>query len=59
MKKQLILQLLDKLPDEIDIEQFIDKFIILKKIEDAEERLASGQGVDHAGARRRLQAWLR
>lgn len=59
MHKQAIQQVLDELPDEVDVDQLLDRIILLEKIEEAERRIAAGEGVGHDEAKQRLEAWLR
>jgi hypothetical protein len=59
MQKQAIQQVLDELPDEVDVDQLLDRIILLEKIEEAERRIAAGEGVSHDEAKQRLEAWLR
>lgn len=58
MQKQAIQQVLDKLPDEVDVDLLLDQIILLEKIEAAEQRLKAGEGVGHAEAKERMDAWL-
>ncbi len=56
--KQAIQQVLDSLPDEVDIDQLFDRIILLEKIEAAEQRLRDGDGIPHDEAKKRMAAWL-
>ena len=59
MQKQAIQQVLDELPDEVDVDQLLDRIIVLEKIDEAERRLAAGEGVSHEQARQRFEPWLK
>ena len=59
MQKQTIQQVLDELPDDVDVDHLLDRIILLEKIDDAEKRLAAGEGVEHDEAKRRLASWLK
>jgi len=59
MQKQSIQQVLDELPDDVDVDLLLDRIILLEKIDDAEKRLAAGEGVEHEEAKRRLAPWLK
>jgi hypothetical protein len=59
MQKQAIQHVLDELPDEVDVDLLLDRIVLLEKIEDAERRLAAGEGVGHEEAKRRLATWLK
>jgi hypothetical protein len=58
VQKQAIQHVLDELPDDVDVEVLLDRIIFLEKIEEAEKRLAAGQGVSHDDARRRFESWV-
>jgi hypothetical protein len=58
MQKQAIQQVLDELPEEIDVDVLFDRIILLEKIEAAERRLAAGEGVTHEQAKARMASWL-
>ena len=59
MEKRRIQQLLDTQPDKLDIDEFVERLYLLRKIELAEEELARGEGVPHEAASQRLAAWLK
>jgi hypothetical protein len=59
MQKQAIQKVLDQLPEDVDVDVLLDRIILLEKIEDAERRLAAGQGISHDEAQRRFEAWLK
>lgn len=59
MQKQAIQDIIDELPEEIDVDAFLDRLILLEKLQAAEERLKAGEGVSHEEARQRLQSWLK
>ena len=59
MQKQAIQQVLDELPDDVDVDQLLDRIILLEKIEEAEQRLAAGEGVSHEEAQQRFETWLK
>jgi hypothetical protein len=59
MQKQAIQQVLDELPEDVDIDLLLDRIILLEKVEQAEKRLAAGQGVSHEQAKQRLERWLK
>jgi hypothetical protein len=59
MQKQAILQVLEKLPDNVDVDELLDCIILMEKIVQAESRLAAGEGVSHDQAKQRLEGWLK
>jgi hypothetical protein len=59
VQKQTIQQVLDELPEDIDVDVLLDRIILLEKIDEAEKRLAAGEGVSHDEAKRRMESWLK
>ena len=59
MQKQAILQVLDQLPEEVDVDELLDRIILMEKIQEAEQRFAAGEGVSHEEAKQRLERWLK
>ena len=59
MHKETIKEVVDRLPDEVDVDAFFDQVILLERIEAAERRLADGEGVPHEEAKRRMEEWLK
>jgi len=47
MKKQEVLELIDRLPDEIDPEQLMHELYLKAKLEHAEAAVARGEVVEH------------
>jgi len=58
MHKERIRQLLDEMPDEVDVELFIEELLLLRKIDRGEEDIAQGNVFTQAEAMRRLAKWL-
>jgi hypothetical protein len=52
--KQKILEVIEKLPADATLEDAIERLVLLAKTERGLAELDSGQGVDHAEAKRRL-----
>ena len=59
MNKAKVQQIIDAESDDIDVDALIERLYLLRKIELAEEQLASGQGIHHDDAKRRLATWLK
>ena len=59
MQKEKIKEVVDRLPDEFDVDAFFDEVILLERIEAAERRLANGEGVSHDEAKNRMGKWLK
>jgi hypothetical protein len=58
MQKQKVEQLLAKFPDDVDLDAFLERLILLEKIEEGERELANGKGIDHEDVKHRLAQWL-
>jgi len=59
MQKAKLEQILSTLPDEVDVDSFVERLFLLRKIEIAEKQLAQQQGVSHENAKKRLSEWLK
>lgn len=58
MKKSQVEQVVAELSDPVDVDLLIERLHLLDKIEQAENELARGAGVDHETVRQRLNSWL-
>jgi hypothetical protein len=56
MEKGQIQQVLNQLPDPVDIDEFVEKLYLLRKIE-IEQQLAAGKGISHEEAKKRIKQW--
>ena len=54
MLKQTILDVIDSLPDEIDVDQLLNQLYVLEKIEAGERALSEQGGVPHAEVEKRF-----
>jgi len=59
MQKEKIQQVMGTLPDEVDLDAFMERLYLLRKIEQAEEELAEGKGIPHEEVEKRLEPWLK
>jgi hypothetical protein len=59
MQKEQIQRMLNQLPDPVDVDQFVEKLYLLRKIELAEQQIAEGQGISHEDVKKRLEPWLK
>lgn len=59
MRKQEVLDILDRLPDQIDPEQLIHELYLRAKIERAEAAVASGDVVGQDEVVRRSREWFK
>lgn len=58
VKKQEMLDMLERLPDEIDPEQLMHDLYLRAKLEDAEAAVAKGAVVAHEDVVKRSQQWF-
>ena len=58
MEKAKLMQVIDELPEQVNIDALTERLYLLEKIEFAEKQIAAGQGVPHEEAKKRLARWL-
>jgi len=58
MQKARVQQALDASPDDFELDAFMEKVYLLRKIEIGEEQISSGKCVPHEDAKKRLEKWL-
>ena len=58
MDKTRVQEILDQQPDELDLDEFLERLYLLRKIESAEAELSRGEGIPHEQVRQRLAPWL-
>ncbi len=58
MQKEKVQQLLDASPDDIDMDAFMEKVYLLRKIELGELQVEAGELISHKNAKKRLEKWL-
>jgi predicted transcriptional regulator len=56
--KEKVLKAIRELPDEIEIEDAMERLYFLYKIEKGLQQANSGQKISHEEAKKRLQKWL-
>ncbi len=58
MNKTRVQEILDQQPDELDLDEFLERLYLLRKIETAEVELSRGEGLPHEQVKQRLAPWL-
>jgi len=58
MSKDRILEVVEALPDDVDVDSLIEKLYLLQRLELAEQEIAAGNVVDHAEVEKRFASWL-
>jgi predicted transcriptional regulator len=59
MQKEKVQQVLDTFPNDVDVDAFLEKVYLQRKIETGEQQIAAGEVVSHEEATKRLDKWLR
>lgn len=59
MTKSAAVATIESLPDEFSLEDLIERFIVLEKIEKGLEQVKSGQTLSSDEAKKRLEKWLK
>lgn len=57
MKKQEVIDLVNRFPDEVDTEQLIDELYLRAKIDKAEQAISEGRVVSQDEVEQRSQQW--
>ena len=58
MQKEKIKQVIESFPEEIDMDDLMEKLFLLDKIELGEKQLAEGKGISHDDVKERLKTWF-
>jgi hypothetical protein len=58
MQKGRILEVVDALPDDVDVDALIERLYLLRRLELAEEEVAAGRTLEHEDVEKRLASWL-
>ena len=58
MDKSRLHQLVDDSPDDVEIDQFMERLYLLAKLEDSERAIAEGRVIPHEEVREHLKPWL-
>lgn len=58
MRKSQVLQVIESLPDEVDFGVLLDKLLLLRKLEVAEQEIAEGKGIPQQEAQRIVASWF-
>lgn len=58
MQREQIKQVADEFPEEVDVDAFLERIYLLRKIEIAEKQFAEGDVYTHEEVKRQLKSWL-
>jgi len=56
--KAKVQQALDAFAEEVDVDEFLEKIYLLRKIELGEQQIRAGELLSHENAKKRLEKWL-
>lgn len=59
MKKNQLLETIQLLPEDFDLEELIEKLLIIQKIEEGQEQITAGKYLDEEQAKLKLEKWLK
>jgi predicted transcriptional regulator len=59
MRKTQIIETVSAMPDEISIDEIIERLVILEKIEKGQKDISEGKVYTEDQAKERLQKWLK
>ena len=58
MRKSAVIESISKLPDEFSMDEIIERFVIIEKIEKGRQQVKAGQINTEEQAKARLDKWL-
>ena len=57
MRKKVIIQAINELPNIVKLDDFIEKLIVLEKIESGLKDIDEGKVIDHTLVKKRVKKW--
>lgn len=57
MKKLTVIQTLNELPQRFDLDEFLERLLVIEKIDEALEEAKSGKTVSHEKVKKMLAKW--
>jgi predicted transcriptional regulator len=58
MQKVRVQEVVEELPENVDLDALIERLYVLRRLELAEEELAEGKVVEHEEVEKRMAKWL-
>jgi len=55
--KEKVLSAINEMPNEFDLDDFIERLIFMEKVEEGLQQVEKGQGLSHEEVRRKVQSW--
>ena len=59
MKKATVTKVLNELPKEFSIDEFIERLIVIEKIDEGLKDIENGKTVSHEEAKKIIDKWLK
>jgi hypothetical protein len=59
MKKTTIINALNELPKEVNLDDFLERLIVIEKIEAGLKDVKEGRTISHDAMKKRLKKWLK
>ena len=57
MTKEALAKVVNKLPDEFEIEELLDKLIFMAKVEKGAQQLKEGKSISHEEMVKKIKSW--
>lgn len=57
MRKKVIIQAVNELPNVVKLDDVIEKLIVLEKIESGLREINAGKTIDHASVKKKVKKW--
>ncbi len=57
IKKQELIQLIDHLPDDVDVERLMYQLYLKSKLDRSEQAVADGRVVSHEQVKKEVETW--
>ena len=57
MKKTTLLQMLNKLPQNFNLDDFLERLLIIEKIDEAMDEVKSGKTISHDKVKKMVGKW--
>jgi hypothetical protein len=58
MRKSTVIEIISKLPEEVSVDEIIERLIVLEKIERGQQQVKEGKVCTEEEAKARLAKWL-
>jgi hypothetical protein len=57
--KEAVLELVQKLPDDVSLEAIMSELLLRKKVDEGRRQIREGETVSHEQVRNEMQRWLK